>query len=92
MTRISPLKTGVALAATVAIGYALCTAVFWLWPEASANFMNALFHGLDFRKLQAGAALFTFGSFAYGLAVLTAWAFMLGTLFGWITGRVGAAA
>jgi 2TM family of unknown function (DUF5676) len=91
MTRISPWKTGVALAATVGIGYALCTVVFWLWPEAAANFMNALFHGLDFRKLRSGDTSFTFNSFAYGLAVLVAWAFMLGTLFGWIADRFGKA-
>ena len=75
-------KLGAVFAATVAIGYSLCTLVFWLAPESAANFMNALFHGLDFRKLSAGAELFTFGSFAYGLVVLTGWAFMLGTVFG----------
>jgi hypothetical protein len=53
------MKTGAALAGTVAGDYAACTLVFWLWPEAAVNFMNGLFHGLDFRKLQSGPALFT---------------------------------
>jgi len=53
----------------VAIGYAACTAVFGLWPEAAASFTNTLFHGLDFRKLQNGPALFNFGSFVYMRAV-----------------------
>jgi len=83
------VRTGTAFAVTVAIGYALCTLVFWLWPEAAANFMKALFHGLDFRKLQSGAALFGFGSFFYALIVMAAWAFGLGTLFGWIFTRFG---
>jgi len=82
------IRSGTALAVTVAIGYALCTLVFWLWPEAAANFMNGLFHGLDFRKLQSGAMLFSFGSFFYALVVIAAWAFGLGTLFGWIFGRL----
>lgn len=82
------LKTGVAFAMTVGIGYALCTVVFWLWPEAAANFMNALFHGLDFRKLQSGQALFSFGSFLYALVVMVAWAFGLGALFSWLQGRI----
>ena len=82
------LKTGVAFATTVGIGYALCTVVFWLWPEAAANFMNALFHGLDFRKLQSGPALFSFGSFLYALVVMLAWAFGLGVIFGWVQGRI----
>ena len=84
----SALKTGVAFATTVAIGYTLCTLVFWAWPEAAANFMNGLFHGLDFRKLQNGAALFTFGSFAYALLVMAVWSFGLGTIFAWMRNRL----
>lgn len=83
------IRTGTAFAGTVAVGYAACTLVFWLWPEAAANFMNGLFHGLDFRKLQSGAALFTFGSFVYALLVMAAWAFGMGALFGWIFARLG---
>ena len=85
------IRTGAAFAITVAVGYALCSVVFWMWPQASANFMNGLFHGLDFRKLQSGPALFDFGSFLYALVVLTAWTFGLGALFGWISGRLARA-
>jgi hypothetical protein len=84
------LKTGAAFGATVGIAYALCTLVFWAWPDAAANFMNALFHGLDFRRLQAGTTLFSFGSFLYAELVLTAWAFGLGTLFGFLADRMEA--
>jgi len=87
----NPIHTGTELAATVATGYAACTLVFWLWPEAAASFMNALFHGLDFRKLQSGPSLFSFGSFASALIAITAWAFGLGALFGWLSGRLGRA-
>ena len=82
---------GCVLAATVGIGYAACTLVFWLFPDAAANFMNALFHGLDFRKLQAGTSLFSFGSFVYAEVILMGWAFGLGALFGWLDGRWHAA-
>jgi hypothetical protein len=87
MKRPDILRTGVVFAATVGIGYAACTLVFRLWPDAAANFMNSLFHGLDFRKLQAGTSLFSFGSFLYAEAVLVGWAFGLGTLFGWLAER-----
>lgn len=90
MTLNASCRTGAAFAVTVVLGYALCTLVFWALPESSANFMNALFHGLDFRKLQAGPELFTFGSFAYAAVVLGAWAFMLGTLFAWLVTFTGA--
>ena len=90
MKRADFLTTGAVLAATVGTGYAACTVVFWLWPDAAANFMNALFHGLDFRRLQAGTSLFSFGSFLYAEVVLTGWAFALGSLFGWLAERFSA--
>ena len=89
MTRASPLKTGAALATTAGVGYAACAVLFYLFPETAVNFMNALFHGLDFRKLQAGPVLFSFGSFLYALVVMMAWAFGLGAIFGWILDRAG---
>jgi hypothetical protein len=85
------IRTGAALALTVGIAYALCTLVFGIWPEAAATFMNGLFHGLDFRRLQSGPALFSFGSFLYALIVLMAWAFGVGALFDLIHVRFGGA-
>jgi hypothetical protein len=82
MTAANPIRTGCAVAATVAIGYTACALVFWLWPEAAANYMNALFHGLDFRKLQSGPGSFGLASFLYALAVTVVWAFLLGLIFG----------
>jgi hypothetical protein len=82
MTIPSPLSTGLAFAATVAVAYAACALVFRLWPEAAAAYLNALFHGLDFGKLRAGPDLFSFAGFIYALAVTTLWAFLFGVLFG----------
>lgn len=56
------VSIGLALGATAGVGYAACALVFRLWPAAGAAFMNSLFHGLDFRKLQGGAALLDFGT------------------------------
>ena len=89
MTTTNPMHTGTALAVTVGIGYTACALVFWLWPDAAAYYMNALFHGLDFRKLQSGPTMFNFGSFFYALAVSVIWAFGLGAIFGWVLNRVG---
>lgn len=89
MVSNAPWKFGAMLALTVAIGYALCTAVFAAWPDSAANFMTALFHGLDFRKLQAGPNVFSFESFGYAVIVLAGWAFMLGTFFAWLVRTLG---
>ena len=82
MNSANPIRTGFALAATAAIGYSACALVFWLLPEPAANYMNALFHGLDFRKLQSGPGSFGLASFSYALAVTVVWAFLLGLIFG----------
>lgn len=86
------ISTGVALAITVGIGYTACALVFRAAPDASMTFMNALFHGLDFRKLQVGPTPFEFGSFSFALFVAIAWAFVLGAVFGWIVDRLRPAA
>jgi len=86
------ISTGVALAITVGIGYAACAFAFQAAPDAAMAFMNALFHGLDFRKLQGGPALFDFGSFFFALFVAVGWAFLFGTVFGWIVDRLRPAA
>ena len=82
------IATGVALAITVGIGYAACALAFRAAPDAAMTFMNALFHGLDFRRLQSGSAPFDFSSFSYALVVAVAWAFVFGALFGWIVNRL----
>ena len=81
-------RMGLVFGITVAIAYALCTVVFWAWPQAAATFMNGLFHGLDFTKLRSGPALFDFRSFIFALIGIAAWAFAVGTLFAWLSGRL----
>jgi len=80
------MRTGGALAVTVGVGYTACTLVFWAWPEASMIFMNGLFHGLDFRKLQVRPKVFEFGSFLYALIGIVVWAFLLGVVYGAVRG------
>ena len=84
-----PLRTGTALSITVGIAYAACALVFWLWPSAAAAFTNALFHGLDFSRLQTGPAAFDFGGFVSALLVLMVWTLIFGTLFAWLRERLG---
>lgn len=86
MTRSTPLRLGATLATTVGVGYALFTFVFWAFPRPAGNFMNALFHGLTFTLLASGGG-FTIGASLYGAGVPVAWAFLLGTVFGWLAGR-----
>ncbi len=84
MEKMNPWLTGTALAMTLAIGYAVCTVIFVTFPDASVAFLNALFHGLDFRRLQPAGGGFSLGGFG---AVVVIWAlvgFFIGSLFGGI--------
>lgn len=78
-----PWKTGLALSLTMAVSYFVCAVLYGLWPEQGVDFLNALFHGLDFHKLITPVP-FTFAIFLYPLAVLMVWGFLVGTVFAWL--------
>ncbi|MBT9596977.1 MAG: hypothetical protein IV094_13415 [Vitreoscilla sp.] len=83
------LSTGIALAVAVAVFYALCTLVWLAAPNAFIGFMNSLFHGMDFTSLLTTAP-FSWIGFVEALLVLSIWAFLAGTFFGWLRLRLGA--
>jgi ABC-type phosphate/phosphonate transport system permease subunit len=77
---MKPLQTGVALSVTVAVFYSLCTLVEVLWPAQFMGFMNALFHGMDFRPLQT-TELHPWRDYLYAMVVMALWAFAMGAFF-----------
>jgi 2TM family of unknown function (DUF5676) len=74
MEGMNPWLAGAALAITFAISFAACTLVFVAYPDASVEFLNASFHGLDFRKLQPAAGGFSLAGFG---TVIVVWALAL---------------
>lgn len=82
------LRTGMALAMTVALFYTLCALVWLAVPGAFLNFMNGLFHGMDFSALMRPAP-FSWAGFLEALVVLSVWAFLAGSFFGWLRWRLG---
>ena len=88
MRTLVPWRVGATFALTVMVGYAVCTVIWVLFREPSMAFVNALFHGLDFRRLYVGGA-FAVGGWIFAFAVLSAWAFLIGALFAqvhnWLT-------
>ena len=81
-------RTGVALAVTVAVFYSLCALVWVAAPATFLNFMNSLFHGMDFSTLIRPAP-FSWGGFLEALVVMSVWAFLAGSFFGWLRQRLG---
>jgi hypothetical protein len=80
---VKPINPGIALSVTVMVLYSLCTLAEVLWPAQFMEFMNALFHGLDFRRLSASVP-FGWASFGGALLIMGAWTFAAGTFFGWL--------
>jgi hypothetical protein len=82
MTKIYAWKTGAALALAVAVGYSILTVLFALWPFAGEAFHEAISTGAGFDPNE-GRVAWSFGSFAYALALLIIWGFATGALFAW---------
>ena len=84
---MAPLRTGTALAITVAFFYASCALVWAAAPGPFLSFMNSLFHGMDFTsKVRPGP--FDWRGFVVALLVLSAWAWLAGAFFAWIQDRL----
>ena len=83
MINLHPWKFGAVTALTVGINYALCTIVWVAFTDPALVFLNALFHGLDFRKLQT-VATFSVTSFFYALTTLMVFAYVLGAIFAFV--------
>jgi 2TM family of unknown function (DUF5676) len=75
-------KFGVVLALTLAVSYTVCAALYAAWPGVAIDFLNALFHGLDFHKLDTGEP-FAVTMFVFPFVVFVVWGFVVGTLFAW---------
>lgn len=83
----APWKSGLALALSMAISYTACALLYALWPAQGIAFLNALFHGLDFSRLQTPQP-YSATDFLGPLLVLSGWGALVGTLFAWLYGKL----
>jgi hypothetical protein len=80
MNKLDPWTFGAVLSITVVANYVLC-AIFWYsFTGLALDFLNSLFHGMDFRKIYI-ATPFSISWSLYVLAVLAAWAYVLGAIY-----------
>ncbi|WP_454909477.1 DUF5676 family membrane protein [Variovorax gossypii] len=82
-----PFSTGIALAGTVGVFYALCTLVWVLAPGPFLGFMNNLFHGMDFSGMVQPRP-FAWSGFLVALLLMSSWALIAGTFFAWLRNRL----
>ena len=84
---MEPLRTGLALAITVGVFYALCALAWTVAPAPFLGFMNNLFHGMDFRRMVQPRP-FAWTGFVSALVVLSVWALLAGVFFTWLINRL----
>ena len=84
---MTAFRTGLALAITVGLFYALCALIWTLAPGPFLGFMNNLFHGMDFSTMVQPRP-FAWMGFSSALLVLSAWAFFAGVFFAWLLNRL----
>ncbi len=84
---MAPLRTGLALAITVGVFYSLCALAWAVAPGPFLNFMNGLFHGMDFSTMVRPQP-FAWPAFMAALLVLSTWALLAGTFFAWLLNRL----
>lgn len=84
---MTPIRTGVALAITVGLFYALCALIWVLAPGQFLSFMNNLFHGMDFTPMVKPAA-FAWSGFLVAMLGLSTWALLAGMFFAWLHNRL----
>ncbi len=82
-----PFSTGIALAITVGVFYALCTLLWVLAPGPFLGFMNSLFHGMDFSAMVQPRPI-AWSGFLVALLLLSGWALLAGSFFAWLRNRL----
>lgn len=80
MPRLNPWLFGVVVSITVAISYTLCTLFWFAFTEDSLDLLNAVFHGMDFRRVYTTAA-FSLGGYLTVLLVFTVWGYVTGVIY-----------
>jgi len=84
---IAPLRTGIALAVTVGVFYALCALAWAMAPGPFLSLMNNLFHGMDFSGMGVQRP-FAWPGFLAALLVLSTWALCFGIFFAGLLNRL----
>lgn len=82
MYEIHPVRAGAAAAITFSVLFTICAAAVVLFPEATINFFNTWFHGLDLTLLRPDPPrVLTIRQFVYGLVGVIAVSYLAGSAY-----------
>ena len=89
MQPVQPLRIGLTLALTAGLLSLACAMLVALSPEGMVNIFQSWWHGLDVTRLAVDAPPMTWTGVASGLFSLMVFAFLAGSLFGYVYNLVG---
>jgi len=87
--RLGVLRSGVTLTLAFAAGYAAWSMFVVGFPAAATQMLNALFHGVDFGKLELAAGGFSLAELGVGAALWAVKGFVFGVVFAAIYNALG---
>lgn len=79
-----PIVDGLSFSATWAISYGLCSALYFIAPEAMMTATSKLFHGMSFTQMAQAGTPFGFGDFLSVLTVGAIYAFVVGIVWSFV--------
>lgn len=82
MNRINPTALGLAMAITAAVLNLACAGLVAIAPGSMVGIFQTWWHGLDVSMLAASAQPMTLKGVATGVMTLSAFAFIVGFVFG----------
>ena len=88
-SRTSPLACGLSLAVTVAVLYLACAVVVAFAPESMVVAARLIVHGLNVSGIEPGPHGLSWSAVAAGTSVTASYAFVAGTLFGFVHRWIG---
>lgn len=88
MNRVNPASLGLALAITAAVLNLACAGLVAIAPEATITIFQSWWHGIDVSMLAKTSPPITLKSVAMGLVTISAFAFVVGFVFGVVNNMV----
>lgn len=84
MSQLTPLRSGIAFAVTVAVLYLACLILMMLAPGVVLAIFLTWVHGLNLEPLTTNPPPIDLGRALLGLLLISAYSFIAGTVFGFV--------
>jgi len=84
MSQLTPLRSGIAFAMTVAVLYLACLILMMLAPGVVLAIFSTWVHGLNLEPLTTNPPSIDLGRALLGLLLISAYSFIAGAVYGFV--------